>query len=143
MNEEPFFATMKLVTGEEILAEVMMTKESGSEFFVVGNAIVINETNQVDAQKGVVMSGLVPKKWMMYANEELTVVYKNHVVSISEMDKFGTDFYKKALIAAKVSNPIKKKVDTEKNSGFIGKIDTFRKKLDGIYDSSPDLTSDT
>ena len=142
MNDEPFFATMKLVTGEEILAEVMANEENGSEFFIVGNPIVINEANQIDAEKGVVVSGLVPKKWMLYASDDLTIVYKNHVVSISEMDKFGTDFYKKALIAARVSTPIKKKVDTKKNTGFIGKIDSFRKKLDNIYDDSPDLTSD-
>ena len=141
-DQEPFFATMKLVTGEEILAEIMSSEEGGSEFFIVGSPIVINETNQVDAQKGVVISGLVPKKWMLYANEDLTIINKNHVVSISEMDKFGTTFYKKALIAARASNPIKKKVDTEKNTGFIGKLESFRKRLDGMYNNSPDLTSD-
>ena len=141
-DQEPFFATMKLVTGEEILAEIMASEESGSEFFIVGNPIVINETNQVDTQKGVMISGRVPKKWMMYASEDLTIVNKHHVVSISEMDKFGTDLYKKALIAAKISTPIKKQVETEKNTGFIGKIESFRKKLDGLYNDSPDLTTD-
>ncbi len=143
IDQEPFFATMKLVTGEEILAEVMANDETGAEFFVVGNPIVINETNSVDAKNGVIVSALVPKKWMMYADDELTIVYKNHVVSISELDRFGADFYKKALIAAKISNPIKKKVETNKSTGFIGKIDSFRKKLDGIYDDSPDLKSDS
>ncbi len=142
-DQEPFFATMKLVTGEEILAEIMASEESGSEFFIVGNPIVINETNHVDTQKGVMISGLVPKKWMLYASEDLTIVNKHHVVSISEMDKFGTDFYKKALIAAKISTPIKKQVETEKNTGFIGKIESFRKKLDGLYNDSPDLTTDS
>ena len=77
----------------------------------------------------------------MYANEDLTIVYKQHVVSVSEMDKFGADFYQKALIAAKCSSPIKKKVETEKNTGFIGKIDQLRRKLDQDFDSSPDLTN--
>ena len=76
------------------------------------------------------MSGLVPRKWMMYANEELTIVYKQHVVAISEMDKFGVDFYKKALIAAKCSSPIKRKVDTKNHTGYLGKIEQLRKKLD-------------
>ena len=141
-EQEPFFATMKLVTGEEILAEVLASEESGSQFFIVGNPIIVNETNQVDSKNGVVVSGLVPKKWMLYANDDLTIVYKNHVVSMSELDRFGTDFYKKALIAAKVSTPIKKKVETEKSTGWVGKIENFRRKLSDIYDSSPDLTSD-
>ena len=79
---------------------------------------------------------------MMYANEDMTIVYKNHVVAISEMDKFGADFYKKALIAAKCSTPIKKKVDSENNTGFIGTIEKYRKTLEDKFNDSPDLTTD-
>ena len=137
-----FFATIKLVTSEEILAEVLPQEEDGTEFFVLSNPIIINETVQVDQDKGVAISGLVPRKWMLYSNEEMTIVYKNHVVAISEMDKFGVDFYRKALIAAKVSSPIKKKVETKNHTGYLGKIDVLRKKLDRNFDNSPDLTTD-
>ena len=137
-----FFATMKLITSEEILAEVLPQEEDGTEFFVLSNPIIISETMQVDQDKGVAMSGLVPRKWMLYANEDMTIVYKNHVVSISEMDKFGVDFYKKALIAAKCSSPIKKKMDTKNHTGYLGKIETLRKKLKKAYEDSPDLTTD-
>ena len=143
MKENTFFGTMKIVTGEEVLSEVLPQSENGTDFFVLSNPIVISESHQVDAEKGIVMSGLVPRKWMMYANEDLTIVYKQHVISISEMDKFGTDFYKKALIAAKCSSPIKKKVDSKNNTGFIGKIEQMRKKLQKNFDNSPDLTEDT
>ena len=143
MNEPtPFYATMKLTTSEEVLSEVMPQTEEGTDFFILSNPIVIAENNQIDVEKGIVMSGLVPRKWMMYANEDLTIVYKQHVVSISEMDKFGTDFYKKALIAAKCSSPIKKKVETKKHTGYIGKVDQMREKLEKDFDDSPDLTSE-
>ena len=140
MNE-PFFANIKLTTSEEVLCEIMQQQENGTEFFILSNPIVIGESNQINPEKGIIVSGLVPKKWMTYSNEDMTIVYKQHVVSVSELDKFGVDFYKKALIAAKCSSPIKRKVDTEKNSGFIGKIDKFRKKLQSDFDNSPDLTS--
>ena len=137
-----FFATMKLITSEEILAEVLPQEEDGTEFFVLSNPIIISESVQIDQEKGVAMSGLVPRKWMLYANEDMTIVYKNHVVSISEMDKFGVDFYRKALIAAKCSSPIKKKVDTKNHTGYLGKIEALRKRLKKTYDDSPDLTKD-
>ena len=136
------FATMKLVTSEEILAEILPQNEEGTEFFVLSNPIIVSENVQIDQEKGVAMSGLVPRKWMLYANEDMTIVYKNHVVSVSEMDKFGIDFYKKALIAAKCSSPIKKKVETKNHSGYLGKVDKLRKKLEKFYDNSPDLTTD-
>jgi len=137
-----FFATMKLVTSEEILAEVLPQEEEGTNFFVLSNPIVISETMQVDTEKGVAMSGLVPRKWMLYANEDMTIVYRDHVISISELDKFGVEFYKKALIAARCSSPIKKKVETKNHTGYLGKIEALRKKLKESYDNSPDLTND-
>ena len=139
----PFFATLKLITSEEILAEVMPQDEEGTEFFVVSNPITINESHQIDSEKGIVMSSLAPRKWMMYSNEDLVIIYRNHVVSISEMDKFGEDFYKKALIAAKCSSPIKKKVETKNHTGYVGKIDKLRKRLERHYKNSPDLTSES
>ena len=138
MNES-FPATMKLVTGEEVLCEISPTEENGQEFFLVSNPIVVTEQLNLDHQKGVAVSGLIPKKWMMYSGDDLTIVYKQHVISISEMDKFGADFYKKALIAAKVSSPIKRRVSSEENVGFVGKIEQSRKALEKMYDNSLDV----
>ena len=143
MNQDSFYGVLKLSTTEEVLSEVMPAEENGTDFFVLQNPIIISESTQVDTEKGIVMSGLVPRKWMLYSNEDLAIVYKQHVVSVSELDKFGVDFYKKALIAAKCSSPIKKKVDTKNNTGFIGKIERMRKKLDKDFENSPDLTTDS
>jgi len=138
MNES-FPATMKLVTGEEVLCEISPTEENGQEFFLVSNPIVVNEQLNLDHQKGVAVSGLIPKKWMMYSGDDLTIVYKQHVISISEMDKFGADFYKKALIAAKVSSPIKRRVSSEENVGYVGKVEQSREALEKMYDLSLDV----
>jgi hypothetical protein len=139
MTEDSFYATIKLVTGEEILAEIIECEENGQDFFLLHNAIIITENNHVDMQKGVVVSGLVPKKWMMYSSDDLQVIYKQHVISVSELDKFGVEFYQKALIAAMASTPIKRRVETKRHSGYVGKIEAFREKLEGMFSDSPDL----
>ena len=137
-----FYATIKLITGEEILAEATLTEENGSEFFLVNDPIVVNETMQVDHQKGIAVSGLVPKKWQLYANDSMTIIQKQHVISISEMDKFGVEFYMKALIAAKMSSPVKRKVDSSENVGYVGTIDETRMLLEDLYESSPSVPDD-
>ena len=134
---EPFIASIKMVTGEEVLCEVMPTEENGSEFFVISNPIVIAENVQLDQEKGIAISGLIPKKWMTYSSDDMSIVNKTHVVTISELDSFGIDFYEKALVVARATSPIKKKVTTDKNSGFVGKIETLRKKLEKDYKDSP------
>lgn len=136
---ETFHATIKLITGEEVLAEVMPTNEHGMEFFVLSNPITIAENIQIDQEKGIAISGMIPKKWMNFANDDLTILNRQHVISMSEMDKFGVEFYNKALIAAKATSPIKKKVETKDNSGFIGMIESFRNKLEGTYNDSPNV----
>ena len=137
--EESFYATIKLVTGEEVLAEVTSMSENNVDFFLVNDPIVINETMQVDSQKGIAISGLVPKKWQMYANDSMTIIYKNHVISISQLDKFGTEFYSKALIAAKMSSPIKRKVDSTNNTGYVGNVQDSRGFLEKLYEDSLDV----
>ena len=136
---EPFFATIKLITGEEVLSEVFITEENGVEFVVFKDPIIIVENTTVDPAKGMAFSGLIPKKWMMYSNDDMTIVHKQHIVSMSEMDKFGTDFYRKALIAARVSSPIKRKVESKEHSGYLGKVDEHREQIKRMYDASHDV----
>ena len=139
MNEDSFYATIKLVTGEEILAEIIECEENGQDFFLLHNAIIITENNHVDMQKGVVVSGLVPKKWLLFSTDDMHVVNREDIVTISELDKFGIDFYRKALIAASASSPLKKKVETKRHSGYVGKIEEFRSRLEDMFSNSPDL----
>ena len=142
MTEDDFYATLKLTTGEEILAKVSLCDQDDADFFLVDNPIVISETIQVDHQKGVAVSGLVPKKWMLYSNDDMTIINKNHVISVSELDKFGTEFYEKALIAARMSSPIKKKVESKDNVGYVGKIKDHRNLLEKMYGLSQDISED-
>ena len=141
MNES-FPATIKLITGEEILAEVTLMNENGSDFFLVNDPIIISETMQVDHQKGVAVSGLVPKKWQLYSADSMTIINKQHIVSISELDKFGADFYSKALMAAKLSSPIKRKVESRDNVGYVGNVGDSREYLEKMYEMSVDVTDD-
>ena len=138
MNE-PFFATLKMITGEEVLSEIMVTEENDVTFYVLSNPIVVTENTTVDPAKGVVMSGLIPKKWLMYSNDDMTIVHPQHVVTMTEMDKFGEDFYRKALLAARVSSPIKRKVDSKNHSGYIGKIEAGRAMIRRMFNKSHDV----
>ena len=132
---EPFYATLKLITGEEVLAEVLheVDDKTGDDFFTVLNPIIIDEMTKVDYQRGTLVSGLVPKKWMMYSTDDMTIINKQHVISVSELDKFGIEFYINALRVAKISSPIKRNIKSTDNSGFIGKVSTSRDELERLF----------
>ncbi len=139
MQESSFYATLKLITGEEILAEVSPCEENETDFFLIDNPIIINETTQIDHQKGVAISGLLPKMWMLYSSDSMSLINRNHIISMSELDKFGLEFYFKALISAKLSSPIKRKVDSKDNIGYVGTIDECRSDLEDLFNDSPNL----
>ena len=67
---ENFHATIKMITGEEVLAEVLSAEENDEQFFVLSNPIVIQENVQIDQDKEPV-SGMIPKKWMNFSSDEL------------------------------------------------------------------------
>lgn len=132
MND-PFHATIKLTTGEEILSEVLPSEENGEEFYLLSNPVVIEENNSVDIERGISRSGLVPRKWMMYSNDDLIILRKEHVVTMSELDKYGSDFYIKALYAAKAYSPVKRQMNSSEHSGYLGSVDEQREYLERIY----------
>ena len=134
--DEQFYAAIKMVTGEEVLARAMKTVENGEEIFLLDEPIVVPESTSIDQDRQVALSGLIPKKWMNYGGDGLVVVYKHHIVSITEMDRWGAEFYEKALLAARVSSPIKKKVQQEEHSGYLGTTEDYRDYLEDLYKSS-------
>jgi hypothetical protein len=138
MNEQ-FYASIKMVTGEEVLARCMKTVEGGEEIFLLDEPIIVSESTSIDKERNIALSGLVPKKWMTYGGDGLVIVYKHHIISISEMDRWGAEFYEKALLAARVSSPIKKKVHQEEHSGYLGSADDYRDYLEEMYNNSPDI----
>lgn len=132
MNE-PFYATLKLITGEEVLAEAILSEENGVEFFLLNGAITIEEKTTIDQDKGVASSGLTPKKWPLFSSDDLTIVYKDKVVTITELDTYGRKFYQKALATARVSNPVKRKMESSEHTGYLGSTKEIRDMLERIY----------
>ena len=132
MNE-PFYASLKLVTGEEVLAEAILSEENGVEFFLLNGAITIDEKTTVDHDKGVASSGLTPKRWPLFAPDDLTIVYKDKVVTVTELDTYGQKFYQKALITARVSSPIKRRMEGKDHTGYLGTTKEVREMLERLY----------
>lgn len=135
--KDSFYATIKLLTGEEILSEVMQEEMHGVSFFVLSNPIIMEEMFDID--NGNVKGGTIPKKWLSYANDDMHIVNTNHVITMSELDSFGIDFYKKAIIASRLHSPIKREVQSKNHSGFLGHTKTIREKLEEIYNNSHDI----
>lgn len=126
-----FYATIKMVTGEEVLAEVMHTEEHGVRILILHNPIVMEET--FDSEGGKFKVGQTAKKWLQYATEDMVVVHFDKVLTMSEMNKYAAEAYKKYVFIANAKSPVKKEMSSKDHSGYLGSIEKKRKYLEDLF----------
>ena len=124
--ENEFYASIKLVSGEEIFAIVSPTEEDDRTLLMLENPVIIEP--MVSKQQGTV--GYRVKPWMMIPDDDIYIIDMNKVITMTEVDDEQIiRIYQKFI---KNSS----RVDLDKHMGFISKVDDARKSLEKLYKSS-------
>jgi len=132
--EEEFYATIKLVTGEEIISKICYMPEEDK--ILLEKPLQVEEAKQ---KKGnLEVSGFSLKEWITATFEEMFVIDKEHVLTVIEVDENIQKFYEKTL----------KKIEVHKNyaggrgkklprhAGYLGSIEEKKKSLEDIFNKS-------
>ena len=130
--EEEFYATIKLVSGEEIIARVAYMPEEES--------CLLHEPMQVEhvKQKNKV-DGFTLTEWIHSTFDDLFVLPKIHILTMTECCEKIEKFYLKCLASEKQARALaaynrERKIDTEKLvPGYVGSVDKTRELLEKIY----------
>ena len=128
--EEEFYASVKLISGEEVLAQVCYLPDE--------DKIVMNRPLQVEIarqRKGnVEIAGFALKEWVMATFDEMFIVNKNHILTMTELDPTIKSFYEQTLgrienakNLTKVGNKLPRK------SGYLGSIQDKKRSLEDIF----------
>ena len=131
----PFYATIKMNSGEEVLAEVLAMDEDGFEYFMLYNPIVMDEQFVYD-ESGNPTTRLTAHKWLKFSQDDMDIVYKDKIITISELDKFGVSHYQKYLLVAKIKSPVRREMQTKEHTGYLGKVDDQRDYLERLFKQS-------
>ena len=140
-HDEQFYGTVKLITGEEILGEVLLTKDPGLDtdlLFIQHPAktkIVEMEGNSNTDQK--IAVGFI--KWVNFSDEEFFVIEERSVISIAPMSKDAIRMYKRLVKKEILHEPESEKgeVPMSSNMGLISKVSDARSFLESIYKTEP------
>ena len=140
-HDEQFYGTVKLITGEEILGEVLLTKDPGLDtdlLFIQHPAktkIVEMEGNSNTDQK--IAVGFI--KWVNFSDEEFFVIEERSVISIAPMSKDAIRMYKRWVKKEILHEPESEKgeVPMSSNMGLISKVSDARSFLESIYKTEP------
>lgn len=132
-----FYATLKMTTGEEVLAEVMHCEEDGARFLILHNPIIMEETFSEEEGRFVVGQGA--RKWLQYSSDDMVIVNFDKVITMSELDKYAAEQYQKYTYIAKLKSPVKREMQTKDHSGYLGSIEENRKYLEDMFNRSFDI----
>ena len=140
-HDEQFYGTIKLVTGEEILGEVLLTKDPGLDsdlLFIQHPAktkIVEMEGKDHTDQK--IAVGFI--KWVNFSDEEFFVIEERSVISIAPMSKDAIRMYKRWVKKEILHEPESEKgeVPLSSHMGLISNVSDARSFLESIYKTEP------
>ena len=133
MKDEEFYSTIKIVTGEEIVAKVIYLEDE--------DKVMLEDPLVVEMQrsrKGALeISGFVFHEWLSATFEDMYVLNREHIVTMSELDPTVQEFYKKTLERIKNGKTLANTADKlPRKSGYIGSVTKFKKSLEDIFKKS-------
>jgi hypothetical protein len=131
-SDEPydeFYASLKLTSGEEILALVMVDNSGVPEDIVVSNPVVCEEIRSSGTN---IPMGYKFEPWMKLTDDDTFVISLKKVITISQINSTELiDTYKDLVEHGfKATNP-----DLTKDMGYINSVSKARDILEKLYKS--------
>jgi hypothetical protein len=131
-NKEPydeFIATVKLVSGEEILTKVIVDYTTQVEQIILDNPVICQEVRSHGAN---VPLGYKFEPWMKMSEEEIYIVDLNNIITLSEI--------KDDLVIKTYNNIIeggfkRQHPDLDRQMGYVNSVDKARQIIEKLYKS--------
>ena len=132
MGEE-FFATVKLITGEEIVSKVVYLEDE--------DKVLLENPLQVDSAKqrkgALEISGFSFREWVCATFDKMFILNRNHIITISEIEGPIVDFYKETLLRMENGKSLNGKGGKlPRGSGYLGSVTDMKKSLENIFNKS-------
>ena len=129
-NKEPydeFIATVKLVSGEEILTKVIVDYTDKVEKIILDNPVICQEVRSHGAN---VPLGYKFEPWIKMSEEEIYIVDLDKIITLSEIkDDLVIKTYNNIIESGfKRQHP-----DLDREMGYINNIDSARKIIEKLY----------
>ena len=132
MGDE-FFATVKLITGEELVSKVCYLEDEDK--ILLENPLIVDAARQRKGQLEI--SGFSFREWICATFDNMFIVNRNHIVTISEVEGPIVDFYEKTLLRIQNGKSLQgtgKKLS--RDSGYLGSVKDMKKSLEDIFNKS-------
>ena len=132
MGEE-FIATVKLITGEEIVSKVVYLEDE--------DKVMLENPLQVDSAKqrkgALEISGFSFREWVCATFDKMFIINRDHIITVSEIEGPIVDFYKETLLRMENGKSLNGKGGKlPRGSGYLGSVTDMKKSLENIFNKS-------
>ena len=133
---DEFLASIKLVSGEEILSKVVIDSEDNQKI-MIDNPVICQEVRSPGAN---IPMGYKFEPWMKLTDEEVFIVDMNRIITMSEIrDKEVNKTYSTIIKQGFTrSHP-----EITKEMGYINSVDKARQQFEDIYKKDSKDTKET
>tara|TARA_B100002019_G_C20869509_1_gene403290 strand:- start:19 stop:417 length:399 start_codon:yes stop_codon:yes gene_type:complete len=131
--EEDFLATIKLLTGEEIVAKVCYLEDEDK--ILIENPLQVELAKQRKGQLEV--TGFSFKEWVSATFDTMFILNRDHIITMVEVEGEILDFYEKTLKRLDGAKSLTGKGNKlPRGSGYLGSVKEMKKSLEDIYNKS-------
>ena len=131
--EEEFYATIKLVSGEELVSKVCYLSEEDK--IMLERPLVVENSKQKKGQLEV--TGFALKEWISATFDNMFVINRNHVLTMVEIEGEIVDFYEKTLLRMETGKSLAGRGNKiPRGSGYLGSVKEMKKTLEDLFNRS-------
>ena len=134
MNDK-FFATIKLMTGEEIVGLVEVHEQG----LLIDNPLILEDMSDLHDLLGddIKVSGLRLSKWIKSTTDNIFFITDAKIVTLNELLEPGLSHYKKAV--TQINETVKKKFSSaegkKKYNGYRASVEYAREFFEDLFNS--------
>jgi hypothetical protein len=127
MMEDEFYASIKLISGEEIFSLVMPSQDEERIFLILNNPVTI----ETIVMKNINMQGYKIDPWIKFADDDTFLLDMEKVVTISEVnDSEIIEMYQKFI---KQNSNKKKNSKLTPEMGYLSTVAEARIRFEKLY----------
>lgn len=138
--EEEFYASMKLTSGEEVVAKVCYDHDDDVVIAFHPRVVEKVEMNK----RNMIIEGIVFDDWMNATDEDMFIIPRNQIITMVELDERIKGFYEDHLSDKSLyrksrsneSNSNSKRQNPKNHQGYLGSIKEAKRNLEEIYNKS-------
>ncbi len=131
--EEEFYASLKLSTGEEVIAKVSYMTDEDS--LLLDRPLTVERV--IQKRGGRAIEGFHLKEWMMATYDTMFVVNMKQVVTITELDTKIEKFYLKHLsLEGAIPTEDINSQGLNRDMGYLGSVRKTKESLENIFNNS-------